>query len=152
MPKKKSEVVDNTKILEKGILYDSIKGRIKKLESELKEPRKFFDSLFESAPFKEDGSGSKEIIVEDGPRSVKVLWTARTILMQDPEIIQKAQKLLPEEVFNEVVENIPTFRTDVFERLLTEGVISDDIAAKLFEEKVTHSLTVKAKFDPIAKA
>lgn len=142
MPTKKKSFEDlsNEDIALRGIDYFNKKDAIKELEAQCKVCRKPLEAYIDSSG-KVLESGSKLAVVSHADVDVYLKKTLRVGKQLLPEAIDilRAYKL------DECIEEIPTVREDVVERLYSEGKISDELLKKIYQDKSTYAFSVELK-------
>lgn len=138
--KKSFDLLSNEEIALCGIEYANKKDAIKELEAQCKECRKPLEAYVDS-----DGvtlaSGSKLAVLTHADVDVCLKKTLRVSKQLLPEAID----ILRENGFDECIEEIPTVREDVIERLYLEGKISDDMLKSIYQDKSTYAFSVEIK-------
>lgn len=123
-----------------GIEYVNKKDAIKELERQCKECRKPLETYLDS-----NGevlkNGSKLAVLPYADVDVLLKATLRVGKALQPEAVD----VLYANGLDECVENIPTVREDVVERLYLEGRISDDLLKQIYKEKSTYAFSVALK-------
>lgn len=138
--RKSFEELSNEEIALRGIEYANKKDAIKELEAQCKECRKPLEEYVDS-----DGrvleSGSKLAVISHADVDVYLKKTLRV----GKQLLPEAIEVLRENGFEECIEEVPTVREDVVERLYSEGKISDEVLTKIYQEKSTYAFSVELK-------
>ena len=140
-PRKKSfEELSNEEIALRGIEYANKKDAIKELEAQCKECRKPLEAYVDSEGRVLE-SGSKLAVLTHADVDVHLKKTLRVGKQLLPEAIDilRAYKL------DECIEEVPTVREDVIERLYSEGKISDELLKSIYQDKSTYAFSVEIK-------
>lgn len=138
--KKSFEELSNEEIALRGIEYANKKDAIKELELQCKEYRKPLEAYID-AEGRTLETGSRLAVIPHADVDVYLKKTLRVGKQLLPEAIDilRAYKL------DECIEEIPTVREDVIERLYIEGKISDDILKKIYQDKSSYAFSVELK-------
>lgn len=138
--KKSFEELSNEEIALRGIEYANKKDAIKELELQCKECRKPLEAYID-AEGRTLETGSRLAVIPHADVDVYLKKTLRVGKQLLPEAIDilRAYKL------DECIEEIPTVREDVIERLYIEGKISDDILKKIYQDKSSYAFSVELK-------
>lgn len=140
-PKRKSfEELSNEEIALRGIEYANKKDAIKELEAQCKECRKPLEEYIDSAGRVLE-SGNKLAVIPHADVDVYLKKTLRVGKKLLPEAIDS----LRENGLDECIEEIPTVREDVIERLYSEGKISDELLKTIYQDKSTYAFSVEIK-------
>lgn len=140
-PKKKSfEELSNEEIALRGIEYANKKNAIKELEAQCKECRKPLEAYIDSEGRVLE-SGSKLAVIPHADVDVHLKKTLRV----GKQLLPEAIDVLRENGFDECIEEIPTVREDVIERLYSEGKISDELLKTIYQGKSTYAFSVEIK-------
>lgn len=140
-PKKKSfEELSNEEIALRGIEYANKKDAIKELEAQCKECRKPLEAYIDSEGRVLE-SGSKLAVIPHADVDVHLKKTLRV----GKQLLPEAIDVLRENGFDECIEEIPTVREDVIERLYSEGKISDELLKTIYQGKSTYAFSVEIK-------
>lgn len=140
-PKKKSfEELSNEEIALRGIEYANKKDVIKELEAQCKECRKPLEAYIDSEGRVLE-SGSKLAVIPHADVDVHLKKTLRV----GKQLLPEAIDVLRENGFDECIEEIPTVREDVIERLYSEGKISDELLKTIYQGKSTYAFSVEIK-------
>ena len=140
-PKKKSfEELSNEEIALRGIEYANKKGAIKELEAQCKECRKPLEAYVDSEGRVLE-SGSKLAVLTHADVDVHLKKTLRV----GKELLPEAIDVLRKNGLDECIEEIPTVREDVIERLYSEGKISNDLLKAIYQDKSTYAFSVEIK-------
>lgn len=130
----------NEKIALLGIEYANKKDAIKELEAQCKECRKPLEAYV----------NSEGRVLESG--SVLAVLTHADVDVHLKRTLRVGRQLLPEAIdvlrengLDECIEEIPTVREDVIERLYSEGKISDDLLKSIYQDKSTYAFSVEIK-------
>lgn len=134
------EDLSNEEIALRGIEYANKKEAIKELEAQCKECRKPLESYIDSNG-KILESGSKLAVLTHADVDVYL----KKILRVGKQLLPEAIDVLRENGFDECIEEIPTIREDVIERLYFEGKISDDLLKLIYQDKSTYAFNVEIK-------
>lgn len=140
LKKAKTETPDNEELALRGIAYADKKNLIKELDGECKELRKSLESAVMSMGGT-TSSGSKILVIPIADKDVHIKETLRMGKILLPE----AMDVLKENGLTECIENVPTIREDVLERLYDEGKVSAGILKKVYAEKPTFAFSVDVK-------
>lgn len=138
--KKSFEELSNEEIALRGIEYVNKKDAIKELELQCKECRKPLEAYID-AEGRTLETGSRLAVIPHADVDVYLKKTLRVGKQLLPEAIDilRAYKL------DECIEEIPTVREDVIERLYIEGKISDDILKEIYQDKSSYAFSVELK-------
>lgn len=140
-PKKKSfEELSNEEIALRGIEYANKKDAIKELEAQCKECRKPLEAYIDSEGRVLE-SGSKLAVIPHADVDVHLKKTLRV----GKQLLPEAIDVLRENGLDECIEEIPTVREDVIERLYSEGKISDELLKTIYQGKSTYAFSVEIK-------
>lgn len=140
-PKKKSfEELSNEEIALRGIEYANKKDAIKELEAQCKECRKPLEAYIDSEGRVLE-SGSKLAVIPHADVDVHLKKTLRV----GKQLLPEAIDVLRENGLDECIEEIPTVREDVIERLYSEGKISDEVLKTIYQDKSTYAFSVEIK-------
>lgn len=140
-PKKKSfEELSNEEIALRGIEYANKKDAIKELEAQCKECRKPLEAYIDSEGRVLE-SGSKLAVIPHADVDVHLKKTLRV----GKQLLPEAIDVLRENGLDECIEEIPTVREDVIERLYSEGKISDELLKTIYQSKSTYAFSVEIK-------
>lgn len=145
MPKPKKLVrattlLDNEQLALQGVEFFNKKAAIKELESQCKEIRKPLEEAVLTSG-RETESGSKILVIPFADKDVHLKETLRVGKILLPEAIE----VLHKNGLDECVENVPTVREDVIERLYAAGEISNEILKKIYAEKPSWAFSVDLK-------
>lgn len=136
---KKSEVFEQDLPII-GMAYVKTKDEIKDLEKRCKEYREPLEkALLESG--RETATGNKILVLEHGDTDVVVKHTLRVTKVLRAEAFDVLRELGHEEC----IENVPTIREDMIEKLFTAGEISQDDLARIYAPKETNAFSVSLK-------
>lgn len=140
--RKKSDFseLSNEQIALKGIEYANKKDIAKELDKQCKELRKPLEEYL-SVSGKELPSGSFLAVVSHADVDVHLKKTLRVSKVLLPE----AFDVLTACGCSECIENVPTIREDVLERLIDEGKIDEDTIRKIYELKKSYAFSVELK-------
>lgn len=138
--KKSFDELSNEELALKGIEYVNKKEAIKELDSQCKETRKPLEAAIETSGKVLD-SGSKLLVLPHADVDVHLKKTLRVGKVLLPE----AMDILRESGLEEAIEEVPQIREDVLERMYHEGKITDELLAKIYEEKSTYAFSVEIK-------
>lgn len=138
--KKSFEELSNEEIALCGIEYANKKGAIKELEAQCKECRKPLEAYIDSEGRVLE-SGSKLAVLTHADVDVHLKKTLRV----GKQLLPEAIDVLRENGLDECIEEIPTVREDVIERLYSEGKISDELLKKIYQDKSTYAFSVEIK-------
>lgn len=140
-PRKKSfEELSNEEIALRGIEYANKKDAIKELEAQCKECRKPLEAYIDSEGRVLE-SGSKLAVLTHADVDVHLKKTLRT----GKQLLPEAIDVLRENGLDECIEEIPTVREDVVERLYSEGKISDELLKEIYQDKSSYAFSVEIK-------
>lgn len=145
-PRKKSSEEEsfrelaNEEIALRGIEYANKKAAIKELEAQCKECRKPLEAYIDCEGRVLE-SGSKLAVLTHADVDVHLKKTLRT----GKQLLPEAIDVLRENGFDECIEEIPTVREDVVERLYFEGKISDELLKALYQDKPSYAFSVEIK-------
>lgn len=132
--------LSNEQIALKGIEYVNKKDATKELDKQCKELRKPLEEYL-AASGKELSSGSILAVVSHADVDVHLKKTLRVSKVLLPE----AFDVLTECGCSECIENVPTIREDVLERLIDEGKIDEESIKKIYELKKSYAFSVELK-------
>lgn len=138
--KKSFEELSNEELALRGIEYVNKKEAIKELEAQCKETRKPLEAAIESSG-KVLGSDSKLLVLPYADVDVHLKKTLRVGKVLLPE----AMDIIRENGLEECIEEVPTIREDVLERLYDEGKVTDEVISKIYAEKSTFAFSVEVK-------
>lgn len=138
--RKSFEELSNDEIALRGIEYVNKKDAIKELETQCKECRKPLEAYVDSSGRTLE-SGSKLAVISHADVDVHLKKTLRV----GKQLLPEAIDVLRENGLDECIEEIPTVREDIVERLYSEGKISDELLTKIFQEKSTYAFSVELK-------
>lgn len=130
----------NEEIVLLGISYAQKKETIKELETQCKEYRKPLEDYVD-VEGRVLESGSKLAVITHADVDVHLKKTLR----MGKQLLPEAIDVLRENGLDECIEEIPTVREDVVERLYNEGRISDELLLKIFQNKSTYAFSVELK-------
>lgn len=132
--------LSNEQLALQGIDFANKKQAIKELDAQCKEIRKpLEDAVMKSG--RTLSSGSKILVVPYADKNVHLKETLRVGKVLLPE----AMDVIHENGLDECIEQVPTIREDVLERLYVEGKISDDVLQKIYAEKSSWAFSVDLK-------
>ena len=138
--KKALEELSNEQLALQGIDFFNKKAAIKELDNQCKEIRKpLEDAVMKSG--RTLGNGSKVLVVPYADKDVHIKETLRVGKVLLPE----AMDVLRENGLDECIEEVPTIREDVLERLYEEGKVSDEVLQKIYAEKSSWAFSVDLK-------
>lgn len=142
MPKVKKSItpLDNEQLALQGIEFYNKKAAIKELDNACKEIRKPLEVAVMSDG-RETDKGSKILVIPFADKDVHLKETLRVGKVLLPEAID----VLKENGLEECIENVPTVREDVLERLYDAGKVSDEILKKIYAEKSSYAFSVDVK-------
>lgn len=143
MAKRKSIIAstDNTEQLAlNGIAYVQTKESIKELDGKCKELRVPLEDAVK-ANGKVTDNGSKILVIPYADKEVHIKETLRVGKVLLPEAID----VLKENGLGKCIENVPTIREDVLEKLYEDGKVSDEVLQKVYAEKPTWAFSVSLK-------
>lgn len=142
MPKKikTTSELSNESLALKGIEYFNKKEAIKELEAQCKECRKPLENFIDTDGRTLD-SGSRLAVIPYADVEVHLRKTLRVGKVLLPEAID----VLREAGLDECIEDVPTIREDVLERLYDAGKVSDDILKAIYKEKPSYAFSVDVK-------
>lgn len=138
--KKSFEELSNEEIALRGIEYANKKDAIKELEAQCKECRKPLEAYIDSEGRVLE-SGSKLAVLTHADVDVHLKKTLRVGTQLLPEAID----ILRENGLDECIEEIPTVREDVIERLFFEGKIPDELFKRIYQDKSIYSFSVEIR-------
>lgn len=138
--KKALEELSNEQLALQGIDFVNKKQAIKELDTQCKEIRKPLEAAVMKAG-RTLGSGSKVLVVTYADKDVHIKETLRVGKILLPE----AMDVIRENGLEECIEEVPTIREDVLERLYEEGKVSDEILQKIYAEKSSWAFSVDLK-------
>lgn len=138
--KKSFEELSNEELALKGIEYVNKKEVIKELDLQCKECRKPLEEAISSCGRTLE-SGSRLLVIPHADIDVHLKQTLRVGKVLLPE----AMDVLTKNGLSECIENVPTIREDVLERMYLDGKVSDEILKKLYVEKSTYAFSVELK-------
>lgn len=142
MPKAKKSAtpLDNEQLALQGLEFYNKKAAIKELESQCKTIRQpLEDAVMTSG--RETDKGSKVLVIPFADKDVHLKETLRVGKILLPEAID----VLKENGLEECIENVPTVREDVLERLYDAGKVSDEVLKKIYAEKSSYAFSVDVK-------
>lgn len=138
--KKALEELSNEQLALQGIDFVNKKQAMKELDNQCKEIRKPLEkAAMESGRTLE--SGSKVLVLPYADKDVHIKETLRVGKVLLPE----AMDVLRENGLEECIEEVPTIREDVLERLYEEGKVSDEVLQKIYAEKSSWAFSVDLK-------
>lgn len=141
MPKiKRNQPVSEEDLALMGMDYVSKKATIKSIETHLKEIRVPLEEHVDKSG-RETAAGSKISVLSYADKEIHIKKTLRVGKVLLPE----ALNLLRENHLEECIEDVPTVREDIVERLYDEGKISADLLKKIYVEKPTYAFSVEVK-------
>jgi len=142
MPKKAKEKVflNKEEIALKGLGYFNTKAKIKTLEDECKGLRTPLEDAVKAMGVKTD-KGSEILALPHADKEVQLKRTLRVNKVLLPEAID----VLRENGLSECVEDVPTVREDVIDRLYAAGEISDELLQKIYGVKTSYAFSVDVK-------
>ena len=148
MPKSKKSVkaakitapLDNEQLALQGVEFFNKKAAIKELEAQCKDIRKPLEEVVMTSG-RETESGSKILVIPFADKEVHLKETLRVSKVLLPEAIE----VLHEHGLDECVENVPTVREDVIERLYEAGEISSELLKRIYAEKPSWAFSVNLK-------
>lgn len=143
MPSKKIKSygdLSNEDIALKGIEYVNKKDAQKELEKQCKEIRKPLEA-FLAENGKTLNSGSVLAVISHADVDVHLKKTLRASSVLLPE----AFDVLKECGAEEAIENVPTIREDVIERLYNEGKLKKEDLDRIYEIKKSYAFSVELK-------
>ena len=130
----------NEEIALHGIEYVNKKDAIKELESQCKECRKPLEAYIDSEG-RVLANGSKLAVLTHADVDIHLKKTLRVSKLLLPEAID----VLRENGLDECIEEVPTVREDIIERLYLEGKISDEVLRTIYKDKSTYAFSVEIK-------
>lgn len=133
--------LSNEQIALKGIEYANKKDATKELDKQCKELRKPLEEYL-SASGKELASGSILAVVSHADVDVHL---KKKTLRVSKVLLPEAFDVLTECGCSECIENVPTIREDVLERLIDEGKIDEESIKKIYELKKSYAFSVELK-------
>lgn len=140
MPARKASEINNEELPLIGIDYVNKKDAIKELEAQCKTLRVPLENYVKTTG-RTLSNGSRLAVVSHADVDVHIKQTLRTGKVLLPEAID----VLRANGLDECIENIPTVREDVIERLYDEGKISDEILSAIYRSKDTYAFSVELK-------
>lgn len=132
--------LSNEQIALKGIEYANKKDATKELDKQCKELRKPLEEYL-AANGKELASGSILAVVSHADVDVHLKKTLRVSKVLLPE----AFDVLTECGCSECIENVPTIREDVLERIIGEGKINEENLKKIYGLTKSYAFSVELK-------
>lgn len=132
--------LSNEQIALKGIDYANKKDATKELDKQCKELRKPLEEYL-AANGKELASGSILAVVSHADVDVHLKKTLRVSKVLLPE----AFDVITECGCSECIENVPTIREDVLERLIGEGKINEENLKKIYGLTKSYAFSVELK-------
>lgn len=138
--KKALEELSNEQLALQGIDFVNKKQAMKELDAQCKEIRKPLEVAVMKSGRTLD-SGSKVLVVPYADKDVHLKETLRVGKVLLPE----AMDVLRENGLDECIEEVPTIREDVLERLYEEGKVSDEVLQKIYAEKSSWAFSVDLK-------
>ena len=148
MPKAKKtsapSTLSNEELALKGMEFYNKKLAIKELETQCKEIRGPLEEAAKTSGAETD-KGSKILVLPLADKEVHLKETLRVGKILLPEAID----ILKENGLEECIENVPTIREDVLERMYDAGKVSEDVLKKIYSTKESYafSVDVKDRFD-----
>jgi len=147
MPKAKktsAPSLSNEELALKGMEFYNKKLAIKELETQCKEIRGPLEEAAKTSGAETD-KGSKILVLPLADKEVHLKETLRVGKILLPEAID----VLKENGLEECIENVPTVREDVLERLYDAGKVSDEVLSKIYstKESFAFSVDIKDRFD-----
>lgn len=142
MPKAKKSAtpLDNEQLALQGIEFYNKKAAIKELEGQCKTIRQPLEDAVMSGG-RETDKGSKVLVIPFADKDIHLKETLRVGKILLPEAID----VLKENGLEECIENVPTVREDVLERLYDAGKVSDEVLKKIYAEKSSYAFSVDVK-------
>lgn len=142
MPKatKSTTPLDNEQLALQGLEFYNKKAAIKELEGQCKVIRQPLEAAVMTSG-RETAKGSKVLVIPFADKDVYLKGTLRVGKVLLPE----AMDVLKENGLEECIENVPTIREDVLERLYDAGKVSDEILKKVYAEKSSYAFSVDVK-------
>ncbi len=142
MPKAKKSAtpLDNEQLALQGLEFYNKKAAIKELEGQCKVIRQPLEDAVMSGG-RETDKGSKVLVIPFADKDVHLKETLRVGKVLLPEAID----VLKENGLEECIENVPTVREDVLERLYDAGKVSDEVLKKIYAEKSSYAFSVDVK-------
>lgn len=138
--RKALEELSNEQLALQGIDFVNKKQAMKELDAQCKEIRKPLEAAVMKSGRTLD-SGSKVLVVPYADKDVHIKETLRVGKVLLPE----AMDVLRENGLDECIEEVPTIREDVLERLYEEGKVSDEVLQKIYAEKSSWAFSVDLK-------
>lgn len=138
--KKALEKLSNEQLALQGIDFVNKKQAIKELDAQCKEIRKPLEKVVMESGHTLD-SGSKVLVLPYADKDVHIKETLRVGKVLLPE----AMDVLRKNGLDECIENVPTIREDVLERLYEEGKVSDEVLQQTYAEKSSWAFSVDLK-------
>lgn len=124
----------------KSIEYANKKETIRELEAQCKECRKPLESYIDNDG-RVLGNGSKLAVIPYVDVDVHLKKTLRTGKQLTPDAIS----ILLENGLEECIENVPTVREEVVEKLYLDGKITPELLQKIYTEKHSYAFSVDIK-------
>ena len=142
MPKAKKSAtpLDNEQLALQGLEFYNKKTAIKELEGQCKVIRQPLEDAVMSSG-RETDKGSKVLVIPFADKDVHLKETLRVGKVLLPEAID----VLKENGLEECIENVPTIREDVLERLYDAGKVSDEVLKKIYAKKSSYAFSVDVK-------
>lgn len=138
--KKSATPLDNEQLALQGLEFYNKKAAIKELEGQCKTIRQPLEDAVMSGG-RETDKGSKVLVIPFADKDVHLKETLRVGKILLPEAID----VLKENGLEECIENVPTVREDVLERLYDAGKVSDEVLKKIYAEKSSYAFSVDVK-------
>lgn len=138
--KKALEELSNEQLALQGIDFVNKKQAMKELDAQCKEIRKPLEKAVMESGHTLD-SGSKVLVLPYADKDVHIKETLRVGKVLLPE----AMDVLRKNGLDECIENVPTIREDVLERLYEEGKVSDEVLQQIYAEKSSWAFSVDLK-------
>lgn len=138
--KKSLEGLSNEQLALQGIDFVNKKQAIKELDAQCTEIRKPLEDAVMHLG-RTLSSGSKILVVPYADKDVHIKETLRVGKVLLPE----AMDVLRENGLERCIEEVPTIREDVLERLYEEGKVSDEVLQKIYAEKSSWAFSVDLK-------
>lgn len=140
MLKKALSDLSNEQLALNGIDFFNKKAAIKELDAQCKEIRVPLEQAVMNTG-KTTESGSKILVLPYADKEVHIKETLRVGKVLLPEAID----VLKKHGFKECVENVPTVREDVIERLYEQGTLPLDVLKQVYAEKPSFAFSVEVK-------
>lgn len=132
--------LSNEELALRAIEYVNKKAAMKELDTQCKECRVPLEEAVESSG-KTLSSGSRLLVLPHADVDVHLKQTLRVgkVLLAD------AMDVIKENHLDECIEEIPTIREDILERMYNEGKIPDKVLSQIYAEKSSYAFSVEVK-------